>query len=137
MTQKSPRPLNNQLALFRLRRAMVLKDVAKLLGHRAPNKIASYESGALTPSLKNALKLGIIYNIPIQVLLDGYYEACLKEIRREAGEGVQKMISDESEFCTIEETLESTRFPDGSVLDKARSHTANLIRLRGERMENV
>src|SRR4051794_18495670 len=119
MTTKNPRPINNQLALFRLRRAMVLKEVAKLLGHREINKISGYERGLLTPSLKNALKLGIIYNIPIQVLLDGYYEACLREVRQDAGQSATTVAAlDENarEFCTIEEKLESTRYPDTLTL---------------------
>ena len=117
---------------------MVLKQVAKLLGDKTTDNVSRYERG-MTPSLKNALKLGIIYNIPIQVLLDGYYESCLREIKREATQGIDADWHDgeEHDFCTLEEKLESNRHPDGLVLDAARSHTAKLIRLRGERMDHI
>ena len=72
----------NRLFLVRNKNSLGQKQVAILLGHKTTDQISRYERGTKLPSLKTAFKLGIIYRLPIQILLDGYYEACLKEIKK-------------------------------------------------------
>lgn len=110
------------------------KQVASLLGHSTSDQVSRYERGEKFPSLKTALKLGLIYGIPIRVLLDGYFEACREEIKIE-----DKRINNafhESDFCTIEEKLnpESVNQTD---LDKAYTHSASIIRKRAEKLGHI
>ncbi|MFN0279175.1 MAG: helix-turn-helix transcriptional regulator [Pyrinomonadaceae bacterium] len=142
MTSKNKLPYKNKLALARQRRAIEQKQVAVLLGHKGIDQLSRYERGVKLPSLKAALKLGLIYKIPIRVLLDGYLDACREEIRREE-EKLNKPSrenltdpADEAEFCTIEEKLSS-----GDVVEidlaKAYSHAAHLIRRRAEALDHI
>jgi len=135
----------NRLFLVRNKNSLGQKQVAILLGHKTTDQISRYERGTKLPSLKTAFKLGIIYRLPIQILLDGYYEACLKEIKkREKSLNNQEnksnsdnfIIPGETEFCTIEETLKPFAVKE-SDLDKARSHIAELIRTRAKRMSHL
>lgn len=134
----------NRLFLVRNKNSFGQKQVATLLGHKTTDQISRYERGTKLPSLKTAFKLGIIYNLPIRALFDGYYEACLKELRKR-----EKLLTKqenatplgikqlgETEFCTIEEKLNPFAVKE-SDLDKARSHIAELIRTRAKRMNHL
>jgi transcriptional regulator with XRE-family HTH domain len=131
----------NKLSLARRRRAIEQKQVAVLLGHKGIDQLSRYERGVKLPSLKAALKLGLIYKIPIRVLLDGYLDACREDIRREEEKlnkpARERLIdpADEAEFCTIEEKLSSSNVGE-SELAKANSHVAHLIRRRAEQLDH-
>lgn len=138
MKPDTRRPLKNQLELFRKRRALPLKKVARLLGRKTTFQLSRYEEGRAVPNLKTSLKLGIIYKIPIQVLLNGCFEACREEIRQEVS-GSSEILQDElgvAEFCTIEEKLDAIRV-DAATLDRAASHVAKLIRTRSAKMDHI
>lgn len=135
----------NRLFLVRSKNALRQKQVALLLGHHTNDQISRYERGTKLPSLKTAFKLGIIYQLPLRVLLNGYYEACLKEIRKREKTLDQEKNSDgsvrgrfpgETEFCTIKEKLKPFRVKEPD-LDKARGHIAELIRTRAKRMNHL
>lgn len=135
----------NRLALVRKRRSIVRKEVAALLGQKTTDQLSRYERGVTIPNLKTALKLGIIYKIPIRQLLDGYYEACRNEIKRQELESANNSASANSkdiagdndlEFCEIEEKLKR-RHVTTADLEKAYSHTAKLIRRRAEKMDHI
>ncbi len=145
MKSKSNPKFKNQLALFRRRQAVEQKQISVLLGHKTTDQISRYERGVKVPDLKTALKLGILYKIPIRVLLDGYFEACREEMRRQEGifgdsESPQSPSStnraDKLEFCTIERKLKRKRV-ERTDLDKAARHCAHLIRRRAEKMGHV
>lgn len=142
VTPKNKLPYKNQLALVRHRRAIEQKQVAVLLGHKGIDQLSRYERGVKLPSLKAALKLGLIYKIPIRVLLDGYLNTCREEIKREE-EKLNKPsrerltdTADETEFCTIEEKLNSSNIVEID-LAKAYSHAAHLIRRRAEQLDHL
>lgn len=142
MTSKNKLPYKNQLALARQRRAIEQKQVAVLLGHKGIDQLSRYERGVKLPSLKAALKLGLIYRIPIRVLLDGYLDACREEIRREEEklntpprEGMTDPAG-EAEFCTIEEKLSCSNVGE-TDLAKAYSHAAHLIRRRADALDHI
>jgi transcriptional regulator with XRE-family HTH domain len=132
----------NQLSLARRRRAIEQKQVAVLLGHKGIDQLSRYERGVKLPSLKAALKLGLIYKIPIRILLDGYLDVCREEIRREE-EKLNKPArdrladpADEAEFCTIEEKLSSNNIVERDLV-KANTHVARLIRRRAEQLDHL
>jgi len=135
----------NRLFLVRNKNSLGQKQVAMLLGHKTTDQISRYERGTKLPSLKTAFKLGIIYHLPIRSLLDGYYEACLKELKKREKtltkqEDKANLTSikqlGETEFCTIEEKLKPFAVKE-SDLNKARSHIAELINARAKRMNHL
>jgi len=135
----------NHLALIRKKKALAQKQIASLLGHKTNDQISRYELGAKIPTLKTALKLGIIYNLPIRTLFYGYYELCLDEIREQEKNFNGKAINStdslttdsahETEFCTVGEKLKPFNVPQ-PVLDKARSHISELVNARTDRMNH-
>lgn len=134
----------NRLFLVRNKHALGQKQIAVLLGHQTTDQISRYERGTKLPSLKTALKLGIIYHTPLDALFDGYYKACLDELKRcekalkIKDENVQISLQQlsETEFCTIEEKLKSIAVKDAD-LDRARSHISDLLRARMKRMNHI
>lgn len=142
MKHKTKRRFNNRLAIVRRRKLLNQKQVSGLLGNKSNDQISRYERGVQVPNLKNALKLGRIYNIPIRVLLDGYYEACRKEIIQESGSDKigTVPISDDTEndlqFCTFEERLKRKKI-DNDTLDQISAHAAKLIRRRAETLGHI
>ena len=142
MIRNNKLPYKNQLALARQRRAIEQKQVAALLGQNGIEQLSRYERGVQLPSLKTALKLGLIYKIPIRVLLDGYLDACREEMKRDQGKlnkpGSPKATNqhDEADFCTIEEKLGSDHI-SAIDLDKARHHAADLVRRRAKSLGHI
>lgn len=118
---------------------MQQKQVAKLLGHRKAEALSRYESGTKMPSLRTALKLAIIYDIPIRTMLDGYYEACRAEILQQEktlGKGTMRArdSSGSSGYCSFEEQLK-TDSANEIDLQRAHKHTVDMVRLRGEKID--
>lgn len=144
MALKTKRQFKNRLALARRRKSMEQKQVAILLGHKNTEQISRYENGVKVPNLKAALKLATIYKIPIRWLLDEYYQACLKEIRRQEKavgtannflDGGIEAKSQDADFCSFETRLRSANV-EPIDLDKASRHSTDLIRLRAERLDH-
>lgn len=142
MTRKNKVTYKNHLSLARRRRAIEQKQVAALLGHKGVDQLSRYERGIKLPSLKAALKLGLIYKIPIRVLLDGYLDSCREEIRREEEKLNKPSAStltdpaEEAEFCTVEEKLNSSKVVQTDLI-KAYTHAARLIRRRAEELDHL
>ena len=133
------RIFSNQLVSVRRRLLLQQKQVAKLLGHKKAESLSRYESGTKIPSLKTALKLAIIYDVPLSVMLDGYFEACRAEIlRQEKTLGGRSASCDArlQGYCSFEERLK-TEPVEGSNLQQAHKHTLDLMRLRGENLSHL
>lgn len=56
----------NRLWLARKRRGLEQKQVTYLLDHQSIDQLSRYEQGMRLPSLENALKLEIIYGVPLR-----------------------------------------------------------------------
>jgi transcriptional regulator with XRE-family HTH domain len=133
--------MKNRLAHIRHSNHLEQKQVATLLGHKTTETISRYERGLKVPNLKTALKLARIYGIPIRVMLDEYYEACLQEMRRQEERllGVNKIArrSDEgmaiTDFCTYEHEL-SSESPSEAAIIKVRRHSSALIRKTADKL---
>jgi len=52
-----------------------IKDVAGLLNIRCSNRLSRWEKGVAMPSLKNAIKLGLLYHSLIEQLFYEYRQA--------------------------------------------------------------
>ena len=132
----------NNLFLMRKKIGLEQKQVALFLGHKTTNQISRYERGVKIPNLKTALKLGIIYRLPVHVLLSGFYADCLKEIvkqkevwNEDSFKSLESSLFGEIEYCTFAEKLKPLRVPQVD-LDKVGTHIAKLIRERGEKSDH-
>lgn len=127
----------NQLEQIRTRQNLLPKQVAVLLGFKTTGPITAFEKGLRTPSLKIALKLAIIYNVPIRVMLDRYYEACREEVRASASNiGETSYCSDVYNFCSFEQELSSKQLT-GASLTRIRRHSSDLIRKTAEKIGDI
>lgn len=140
MDEQKKNRFTNQLLRARMKKSIGQKNVAVLLGHKSSAHLSQYESGERLPSLKTALKLGLIYNIPIHILLDGYLDACRNEMRRgERNPNTPAGARDnlrEIDCCSFEERLGPSHAAK-SDLDKARNHATRLVRLQAEKMDHI
>jgi transcriptional regulator with XRE-family HTH domain len=146
MTKKAKPKYKNRLAQFRKRNLISQKQVGILLGHKGYDQVSRYERGVKLPSLKDALKLGLLYKLPIKVLLDDYFDMCWREFseqeKRLKKSGRQESVvgktsADDADFCTIEERLEPNHPVSNDDLNRAYSHSAKLIRRRAEKLDHI
>ena len=127
----------NQLERIRISQNLLPEQVAALLGFKTTGPITHFEKGLRTPSLKTALKLAIIYNVPIRAMLDRYYEACLHEVRTRASEvGEAPYCSYVFGFCSFEQELSAKQITRAS-LAKIRRHSSDLIRKTAEKLGHI
>jgi transcriptional regulator with XRE-family HTH domain len=71
----------NMLDHFRRRMGFTAAHVARLLGQQDASALSDYERGEHTPSLANALRLGIILRVPVEFLFPALYDGLRNEIR--------------------------------------------------------
>ncbi|MDQ3802268.1 MAG: helix-turn-helix domain-containing protein [Acidobacteriota bacterium] len=81
MSSGGKRKPANRLWLARKRRALRQKQVASLLNHHTTDQISRYEKGLRLPQLETALRLEIIYGMPLRVLFKDLYEQLERDIR--------------------------------------------------------
>lgn len=61
--------------------ALSQRFVSRLLGHRDATVVSRYERGRLIPPLQTALRLELIYRVPVAFLFPALYEALRTEVR--------------------------------------------------------
>jgi transcriptional regulator with XRE-family HTH domain len=71
----------NNLVLYRRRMGFTQKQVARLLGHRDTSMISHYEHNRALPPLIVALRLEIIYRVPVAFLFPAMYNEMKLRIR--------------------------------------------------------
>lgn len=74
MRKQKENILINNLWRSRHRLGLEQKQVAKLLGHHSSDAISRYERGINLPSLKNVIKLIIIYQTPLERLFPEHFQ---------------------------------------------------------------
>lgn len=134
------RPIKNQLAEVRKSRNLAQLDVAKLLGHKTSLQLSRWERGIYVPTLKTALKLAQIYNLPVRAMLDEYFMTCREEVRRQEirlkGTSTTSVDSADVNFCSYEVRL-SSKYLKPEDLDNIRSHSTRLIRKTSEKLGQI
>jgi DNA-binding transcriptional regulator YiaG len=75
----------NQLVVYRKRLRLSQKAVARLLGHISTAMISRYERGKSVPPLSTALRLEIIYRVPVAFLFPRMYDDLRIRIRDKEG----------------------------------------------------
>ena len=66
---------NNSLRKHRKMLGYSIKEVAGLLQIRCSNRLSRWEKGVAMPSLKNAIKLGLLYHSLVEQLFYEYRQA--------------------------------------------------------------
>ncbi len=75
----------NNLWAYRKKGGLSQKRVAFFLAHKTSSQLSHYERGVKHPSLKNALKLEIIYHTPVAFLFHDLYQRLQQGVKaREA-----------------------------------------------------
>lgn len=92
----TPARIPNQLWRYRKRMGFSQRQVAALLGYSSPTRLSHYERGGRLPNLVTALKLEIIYRVPVAFLYPEHY-ARLKAVIREKEERLQRSLSNDEE----------------------------------------
>jgi transcriptional regulator with XRE-family HTH domain len=117
-----------RLRLIRRRKGLSQKQVARLLHHRATNEISVYELGKQLPNLHSALKLQIIYGVPVATLFVELYEQLLQEVTEQARvSGLTALFEKHRarNFCSYLESLDAES-PSEETINDARRHAIEL-----------
>ncbi len=73
--------ITNHLWSYRRKNGLSQKRVAVFLDHKTSSQLSHYERGAKYPNLVNALKLEIIYRVPVAFLYGDLYRKLREDIR--------------------------------------------------------
>lgn len=96
LMNENPNQHPNHLVLYRRRMKFPQKHVSRLLGHKDTTMLSRYEHGRSLPPLPTALKLEIIYRVPVAFLFPALYEALRNPIRSQeekaAAKGRQQVL---------------------------------------------
>jgi transcriptional regulator with XRE-family HTH domain len=122
---------SNLLALRRKRLAYEQKQIALLLGHQTKHQLSRYETGQRTPSLKEALKLSMLYGLPIRTLFSRYYRECREELENVLkNSNLETKINLENaetvDYCSYREAM-SPCIINSEVSDTVRRHIKILM----------
>ncbi len=71
----------NNLWSYRRKNGLSQKRVAFFLNHKTSSQLSHYERGAKCPNLVNALKLEIIYHVPVAFLFGDLYGKLREDIQ--------------------------------------------------------
>ncbi len=63
----------NYLQHYRRRHGLTQRQVARLVGYFSPSDMADFERGRRLPSLVAAVKLAVLYRVPVEFLFPRLY----------------------------------------------------------------
>lgn len=128
---------SSSLALRRKRLGYERKQIAVLLGHKTTYQLCRFETGQRAPSFKEAAKLSVLYNLPIRVLFDRYFQHCREELETAVKKSgltgkVNLENGEQADYCSYLNALNSAGRSDDQSADKVRHHIKNLIEARSK-----
>ncbi len=134
-----PNIKTTRLWLVRKRSGHEQKQIAKLLGRSIP-QISRYETEQRIPSLKTALKLSIIYKLPVRILFQTYYEECRKELLSRAEppnrpSTLSLDLTEPTDYCSYTEMMK-TSFMTDIDKTKVQRHVLELMKERRTKILN-
>jgi transcriptional regulator with XRE-family HTH domain len=128
---------SSSLALQRKRLGYEQKQIAVLLGHKPTYQISRYETGQRIPSLKEAMKLSILYGFPVHILFNRYFRRCREELEKTIKQsGLANKINLENapaDYCSYLELMNSSLISERNA-DKVRHHIKVLIEERSKKI---
>ncbi len=123
--------------LWRIRHTLGFdqKQVAKLLGHHSSDAISRYERGICLPSVRNVIKLIIIYQASLEQLFPEHFQCYRAELESKMSQipkslisiTVRKALSENIHYCTFEKLLEKLP-PTKDELNTVRDHITHLAK---------
>ena len=129
---------SSTLASRRKRLGYEQKQIAVLLGHKNTYQLSRYETGQRVPSFREAIKLSILYGIPIRVLFERsfrYYheelENTIKQTNLSSKINLQK--NKDVYHCSFLELMNSSRISEHDA-DKIRHHIKVLVEERSKKI---
>lgn len=136
MKNDTNKNIKNNLWQARKRSGLALKQIAVLLGYKAGYKISRYEKEVYQPSLKTALSLEIIYQMPVRLLFQPLFEESRREITATKQQHEQLFAGvnwfpdhaeqlKQEEVCFYGQLLQS-RVPSQLELEAATKHIISL-----------
>jgi hypothetical protein len=128
---------SSSLALSRKRLGYERKQIAVLLGHKTTYQLCRFETGQRVPSFKEAVKLSLLYNSPVHVLFDRYFQYCWEELETAVKKsGLSGKINLENgkqaDYCSYLNSLNYASKSDDRNADKVRRHIKVLIEQRSK-----
>lgn len=126
------------LALRRKRLGYEQKQIAVLLGHKTTYQISRYETGRRIPSLIEAMKLSILYGLPVQTIFNRHFRQCREELEKTIKQSVlttkiNLSNAAKADHCSYLESLNSTKISKLGA-DKIRHHIKVLVEERSKKI---
>jgi transcriptional regulator with XRE-family HTH domain len=78
--EDNKKQFSNPLLIQRIRMNLSQKHVARMLGHKDTSNLSRYESGEMLPSLGTAIKLSVLYQVPLPKLFPALHDRVVTEI---------------------------------------------------------
>lgn len=135
---KMPNINSSSLALQRKRLGYEQKQIALLLGYKTRHQISRYETSQRIPSLKEAMKLSMLYGLPVYTLFNRYFRQCREELETTIKQsGLDAKVNPENtpkaDYCTYLELMNASHISKLNA-DKIRHHIKVLVEERSEKI---
>lgn len=126
------------LALRRKRLGYEQKQIAFLLGHKNTYQLSRYETGHRVPSLKEAIKLSVLYGLPVRALFERYFRQSGQELdgaikQSKLGEKINLPKTRDVDYCSYLELMNSVRISEPEA-DQIRRHIKVLVEERSNKI---
>lgn len=127
---------SNLLALRRKRLGYEQKQIAVLLGHKSTYQISRYETGQRIPSLIEAMKLSILYGLPVHTLFNRHFRRCRDELEKTINKSAAKLNpanAAKADYCSYLESMNASKINDHTA-DNVRHHIKVLVEERSKKI---
>ena len=125
----------SRLALKRMSLGYEQKQIANLLGQKTIYQYCRLENGQRVASLKDAIKLSLIFRLPISTLFDEYFVKCREELEKclKTSSLSDQIKLEDVEYCSYLEMMRS-KYEGKANADKIRHHIKVLVEERSHKI---
>jgi DNA-binding XRE family transcriptional regulator len=125
----------SQLALKRMRLGLEQKQIASLLGDQSIFKYNRLENGQTVANLKDAIKLSLIFRLPISTLFDEHFDKCKKELEKCLSSSLlgNRIFLEDAARCSYLEMMSSEVISPENA-NKIRHHVKVLVEERSNKI---
>ena len=129
---------SSSLALRRKRLGYEQKQIAVLFGYNNTVRISRYETGQRMPSLKDAIKLSVLYGLPLNLLFDKYFRKSqdeLEETIKRSGLSTKRTFQKDADFehCSYLDLMKVPHLNESNA-DRVRRHIKILVEERSKKI---
>ena len=131
MPHKKP----TQLALQRRTLGLEQKQIAHLLGQKTIHQYCRLENGERTANLRDAIKLSLIFKLPISTLFDDCFYKCREELEKDLkiSSLANRIKLEQIDYCSFLEMM-SAKYISRENADKIRRHIKVLVEERSNKI---